>query len=460
MWSKLWNISKRAVSLAAKFSFLYPVIFLPRAALFKDTGGIAGFLIGLVILFSGYIITGLIVKNKQDFSRMLLSYLLSIIPAAVLAFVHINQFPHGVLRAFFEGMAASLLYFTGARTRVLAFDLILSRKVIITGVIIFLVSIIFVNYYKELAYLKNLIYYLGYVFTALTLLIKNQQNLDRVFIKKHIELSTVPKDIRKYNSIIVMVVFLVILALFNIKTLIDFITVVLGNMPKYLLRIIFFILYLLSKLLPESEGGMEQDQGGPHLPALPDGESNSIVGLILTIVFGSLFVVVAVFLLSKFPKLLRAFGEKIKKLFMQIAVIFKKLFKFQKEYMDKEEDYVDEVEIIRPDNPRKGFGKQNRIFQKISRKLGRNLTPAEKVRNMYAGILQHLKAKGINLLKSDTTHEIYKKIPQTENLGEIMGYITKVYDKVRYGEKTPERIEFEYYEDKAKEAVDILRSKI
>lgn len=66
----------------------------------------------------------------------------------------------------------------------------------------------------------------------------------------------------------------------------------------------------------------------------------------------------------------------------------------------------------------------------------------------------------INLLKSDTTHEIYKKIPQTENLGEIMGYITKVYDKVRYGEKTPERIEFEYYEDKAKEAVDILRSKI
>ena len=41
-----------------------------------------------------------------------------------------------------------------------------------------------------------------------------------------------------------------------------------------------------------------------------------------------------------------------------------------------------------------------------------------------------------------------------------MDYITEVYDKVRYGEKTPESLEFEYYKNKAKQAVDILKLKI
>lgn len=461
MWSKLWNMSKQILSLIAKFAFLYPIILLPRAALFKTTGGVTSYTIGLLILFAGYMITKLIVRNKQNFMRMLISYILAIIPMIICIFMYIyfDNSLYGILRALFEGLAAFLLYFTGARARFLDFDFILSKKIIIFAVIIFLGSAIFLDYYKELAYLKNKIYLLGYVFTAITLLIKNQQNLDRAFIKKHIDLSTVPKDIRNYNSIIVMTVFLIILVIFNINSLVTFITNVFKNMPKYILTVLFAILYFLSKFMPDREGGGEQMQGEPQLPFLPGEESKSIVGLIISIIFGLLFLAIFIYLISKFPKLLRAIGEQIKKLVLLISRFFKRLFRIQKDYSDKEVDYIDEVEVIRPESPRKGLRKPSEILKIINKKLGRNLTPIERVRNMYAVILHHIGIKGVKISKSDTTYEIYKRASQIENLDEIMKYITIVYDKVRYGEKTPDKAELECYQDSVKQAVDILKSK-
>ncbi|HHY23887.1 MAG TPA: hypothetical protein GX527_06570 [Clostridiaceae bacterium] len=455
MWNKFWNVSKRIVSLIAKLTFLYPIILLPRAALFRDTGGAIGFLVGLFILFAGYMVTGLIVRNKQNFARMLISYLLAVIPMVICIsiFIHIDNSLYGILRAIFEGLASFILFFTGVRARFLDFDLILSRKIIITGVIIFLASIIFLDYYKELTHLKNIIYLLGYIFVAITLLIKNQQNLDRAFIQKHIDLSTVPKDIRNYNSIVVIAVFLIILVLFNINSLVTYITTVFKNAPKYILIVLFAILNFLSKLMPGGEEGGGEEQGQPQLPFLPGEESNSIVGLILSIIFGLLFLVAFIYLIPKVPKLLRAIGEKIKKFVLLIGRFLKKLFRIQKDYTDSEVDYIDEVEIIRPESPRKGLRKPAEILKIINKKLGRNLTPTEKVRNMYAVILHHLRIKGVRILKSDTTHEIYEKTPKIENLDGVMKYITIVYDKVRYGEKIPDKAELDHYQDSVRQAV-------
>jgi len=141
-------------------------------------------------------------------------------------------------------------------------------------------------------------------------------------------------------------------------------------------------------------------------------------------------------------------------------VFIKRLFGIQKDYAGSEEDYIDEIEIIRPGSPRKGIRKPGGILKIIAGKFGRNLTNSEKVRNMYATILHHLRIKGVKILKSDTTHEIYGKIPQVENLDKAMEYITGVYDKVRYGEKIPEKAELEHYLDRAGQTVDILKSKI
>lgn len=444
--------------------FLYPVILLLRAALFKSTGEATSFLMGLYIMFTGYIVTKLILVSKQNFARLLASYLLGLIPAALYVIIFLNKdsSTYGILRALFEGIVAFLLYFTGVRTRFLGFDQILSRKTIIFGVIIFLASIIFIDYNKELEYLKNAIYLSGYVFIALTLLIKNQQNLDRAFIKKYIDISTVPKDIRNYNSIMVIVVFLVMLVLFNIRSLVAFITTIFKNMPKCILNVIFTIIYILSKLLPEAAGGGAQEKGEPQMPLLPEGESNSIAGLILTIIFGLFFLIVVIFLIPKVPKLLRIIGEKIRKFALLIVNFIERLFKIQKDYIDREDDYIDEVEIIKPDSTRnssrKGLNKSGLVMKIINRKFGKNLSPSEKVRNMYADILHHLKIRGVKIIESDTTNEIYRKIPKVGSIDEIMKYITKVYEEVRYGEKIPEETELEQYKDSVRHAMNTLSS--
>ena len=180
-----------------------------------------------------------------------------------------------------------------------------------------------------------------------------------------------PKDIRNYNSIVVIAVFLIILVLFNINSLVTYITTVFKNAPKYILIVLFAILNFLSKLMPGGEEGGGEEQGQPQLPFLPGEESNSIVGLILSIIFGLLFLVAFIYLIPKVPKLLRAIGEKIKKFVLLIGRFLKKLFRIQKDYTDSEVDYIDEVEIIRPESPRKGLRKPAEILKIINKKLGR-----------------------------------------------------------------------------------------
>ncbi|NLC69274.1 MAG: DUF4129 domain-containing protein [Clostridiaceae bacterium] len=470
MRGKLWGLSRRVIALLAKYCFIYPVILVPRAALFKDTGKITGFLAGLAIIFAGFIITGLIVKKKQSVIRLVASYLLSFIPGLLLFILFVNTVNagnvpgdsmYGLLRAVFEGMVAIVLYFTGARSEVMEFESMLGRKTVVLAGAIFVGAVIFVSYYIEIGHLKDEIYYLGCVFTMLMLLVRNQQNLDRVFIRKHIELSTVPRNIRKYNSIIVIIMFMLILVLFNIKGIVDFIAMVLSEAPRYILIALFYLSYLLSKLVPggDSSGG-DEGQGEISMPALPEGESNSIVSTILTIIFGSLFLAVAIYSLLKFPRLLRVIWEKLRETIGKIGSFIMRFLGLGKEYGEKETDYVDEVEIIKPAAEGKRPGKQEGILKRIGRRLGRNLTLAEKVRVAYAGILRCLKAKGFVLSRSDTSGEICRKLPQGEELGEMMEYVTEVYDKVRYGEKTPESNEFELYEDKANRVANALKAKL
>lgn len=463
MRGRFWSLLKGAISIVANFCFIYPVILLARASLFMDTVGVPGFLAGLTIIFAGYIITCLVVRDRPNTLRLVISYSLSFIPGLLLFLLFLNagNIPpnsvDSVLRGVFEGAAAFVLYYMGARSAVMSFDSMLARKTVTIGGIILIGAIIFTGYYEELEYLKNGIYYLGCVFTVLVLLVKNQQNLDKVFIKKHIELSMVPKDIRRYNSIIILVVFMAILALFNIKVIVDFIVMVLGKTPRYILMALIYILHLLSKIMPGGEGTGEPKQEEPEMPALPEGESNSITDIILTIVFGLIFLVIIILLLSKSPGLLRAIGEKLVKICKKIGAFIRKLFGLQREYGEKEGDYVDEVEIIKPAPKSKRQGKQKGILRIIGRKLGRNLTLVEKVRFLYAGILHTIRTKGIVLLKSDTTGEILKKLPGDKGLGEMMGYVTEVYDKVRYGEKTVDSLEFDCYREKAGQVVDMLK---
>lgn len=474
MRDKFWNSAKKITAFLAVFCCIYTVIFLLRAIMFGTEGGSTYLLGGLAIIFAGYIIAGLLTRKKQNKLRLLISYLLSLVPAVIMIYIHKNipalynlsynidmpfNIQYTTARAIFEGTAAFILYFTGAKTRVLDFDSMLSNKTIITAAVIFIGSLILLHFYKEIAYLKNWLYNFCFVFVAMTFLVKNQQNLDRAFIKKHIDQSTVPKDLRRYNFMLVLIVLLVIIALFNIQSIIDFIAMVLENAAKYAVLAFLYVMYFLSQFIPGAEGGGEKDERAAGIPTPPGGETSKIANLILTIIFGIMLLIVVIYIISKLPKLIRTITEKLKKIYRIAASHIRKLFGIEKEIAESEEDYIDEIEIIKPADKEKLTEDQGGIFKKIGRMLGTNLTLTEKVRRTYAAVLQCVKSRGISISVADTARDIYNKLPDNENLNEVMSYVTEVYEKVRYGGKTPKVEEFENYKNKARQAVDILKSK-
>jgi len=476
MGSKLWNLFRKEISLLTIFAFLYPLILLSRAVFFGVTWGMPGIVFGIVLLFTGYIIAGIITKKKQSFFTILATYLSVFAIIAIFIIIYwnfvsytrflptrLNSYLNSkvieILNLVFESLAIFIFYFVGIRGRFNSYDLILTNKKLIFGVLVLISSLIFIQYYKEVEYLKNTVYTFVYIFVILTLLIRNQENLDRTFIRKHIDLSTVPKNIRNYNSLFVVILFLLIIVVFNIQELTNFIVKIIGNTPRVIIIVLLKILELISKLYPASEGQGETqgEQGG--FSGLPEGEENHIAALLIRI-FSSILLIVALgFVIWKSPVLFRVLGEKIKKLGRIIAEFFRKLFVVQVDNPDKEIDYVDEVMIIKPQiNPKEEKESEKKI-KRIGGKAWKNSDYIKRIRFMYKLIVNNIKNYGIDIKKSDTTGEIYAKASEINDIEENLRYTTNVYNKVRYGKKDPDETEYNKFEEFFSNMTSILRKR-
>lgn len=78
---------------------------------------------------------------------------------------------------------------------------------------------------------------------------------------------------------------------------------------------------------------------------------------------------------------------------------------------------------------------------------------------MYKLIVTHIEKYGINIERSDTTGEIYLKASRVDGLDESLEYATDIYDKIRYGGKIPDEMEYNKFEEKFAHTVDILKKK-
>ena len=78
--------------------------------------------------------------------------------------------------------------------------------------------------------------------------------------------------------------------------------------------------------------------------------------------------------------------------------------------------------------------------------------PKAKIRAIYKKILIKVITKyEIDILKSDTPADIAVKISSTIKKKEIIDFITKVYQKIRYGDKSIENKELSEFESKYNE---------
>ena len=130
----------------------------------------------------------------------------------------------------------------------------------------------------------------------------------------------------------------------------------------------------------------------------------------------------------------------------------KRLFGIKARLKDTDVDieYVDDVTFVD-----KSEDKKNKKF-KVRKLWFFNLDkindPKAKIRAIYKKILIKVITKyEIDILKSDTPADIAVKISSTIKKKEIIDFITKVYQKIRYGDKSIENKELSEFESKYNE---------
>lgn len=475
MGSKLWNLYKREISVFAVFTFLYQFIFVTRGLVFGVYKGIPAVVYSLVILTAGYFTAGSIAGKKRNYRTMLISYLCSGAAGVIAALVSgllvpgsqpldtiLTVFNDSMIRALFilfEGLAGAMLFFAGVRMRFLSNDEIMSMKTITFGIVVFIASVLLFHNSPFGAEHKPFVYAFAYIFAVLSLLIKNQQNLDNAFIKKHIDLSTVPKNIRNYNSRVILLVFAVILLIFNIDTVAGAIMYVISNIPRYIVTFMLFLLELVSKLFPgeTSEAG-SQGGGGMDLSGLPDGQENPFWSFVTKMIFIIILGLAAIYVITRAPNMARAIKRKINELFDRIRIFFRSLFKVQKDKELKEADYVDETETIKPVIDKKNKKETERKLHKMSGRIWKNADPEKKIRFMYSLTVRNIANSGINISRADTPRQIKEKCQGNKDMNSSLEYNTDLYEKVRYGNIKTEESEFTRYKMEFDRLLEILKN--
>jgi len=412
---KLLNIA----SLLNKFLFLFPAFVAVKYYLYETTGGIGAILLQLFSMFLGLTLTTVICRKEYYFTTKLLSYSAVIIPI-LLSVLTFSQ--RGVIWTLIEMLASGTFYFIGVSAYTKSYGEIFDSQNLYVGSFLLILYLIIVSNFSVLLPLKNMVYIFILLFILISMLIKSEENIDQVFMLRGVEIPEVQKVIRKYNAKAIFSLFAGILILFNIRYIVS---AVLKFIFILYLRITVLILYLMSLIYPEGSG-QGNGAGKPDLPYGPESTNN-----FLDNIFKFISVVIILYLAYKIvPKVIKA-------IFKLVAHIKAWLFRVVKVRDDKYDDdeCVDIVEFTKQVEVKKlGKKKKNSLYSALRKAT----SPAEKIRLMYAIIVNDVRLKGIKIADSDTTGQIAGKITDSWKYGEDIREITSIYDSVRYGEEIPQ----------------------
>jgi len=256
------------------------------------------------------------------------------------------------------------------------------------------------------------------------MLIKSEENIDEVFMYRGVEIPEVQRSIRKQNSKLIILLYGVILIMFNIK---DFLAATLKFLLLIYVKASIFVMYLLSKLLSTSDGG--SSDGGSQAQQLPfePGKSDKFLNYLFT----AIAVIIIIFAIYKaLPKVIKAISQFI----AYVKALFTRVLKIKENKYDDSE-CVEIVEITKQtvDNKVKKKKKINLISI-----LKKTTDPTKRIRLMYQIILSEFGRRGIDIAASDTTGQVVEKAAGIELVENEIENITSIYEKVRYGEEPPQ----------------------
>lgn len=438
------------LSSLAVHMYLYACITLIRAILLYDDGGIMSAVIYACSAVSAWLAGTLLIGRSFYYSRKLsrvklfrfiafslgisdmdkaiselTAWLVMIVPAAA-PFVIFRDY--GTSKPLFESAAAVCAYIVALKHTQKMPARIISGGRFCVGLIILAVCLELPYFVDEVSYLRPWFFGALYFLILIYLLVRNQKDIDEnIYDKKFVEKSVLPKNIRRFNTVLITLVYLSILLLSNFR---EVLSRLIGLVWELICIIGSAILWLIEQIGPDGEQieppGMEESMS-PVMSAPPSPYLN--------LIFNILKYFIAFYLMYRLvPAIIRG----IPVIAAKLAALFKDIFRINKEkgaYV--ESDYVDVTETVLPDRRDKVARRVRRRKRRAARYLRRITDPVERIRYMYGLILDMLPVRGIKPAASDTTAEILAKAAGEEDLDGLHPF-TVIYDQVRYGGTVPD----------------------
>lgn len=442
-------IMLRILSVLAVNAFVYAGFTMLRTSIFTDDGGVAAVVLyTAVILFAhgagklfssaGRMILDRAVDTKffrflsfmlnigdsQRFVSSSALWALIIIPVVA---VLITYGSSGAGRTVFELLPAAVGYIISVKQTRLSHARILSSTSLFIGMGVMVICLEVPLLVSRLEYLRPIYFAVSYFMIFAFLIVKNQEDIEKhIFRKKHIDKSVLPRNLRRFNAMAAGFVFLLMMLLFNLKTVV----IVVMDLAKQIIQLVLALIgWLMGKLMEGSSIGGDPMQR--ELDYMMVQRPMPYFNLVLNtaMYFAILYVTY---------KLLFAVAARVPAAISKIIQAIKRLFKINvSNDPSVEADYVDTTETVLPDM-QNVIGKAKKKKPRI-KKLNKITDPVEKVRRMYGNVLEMLPSYGIKRDGSDTTAEILAKAAGTVKLKEDLAPLTEIYDRVRYGDMVPDR---------------------
>ena len=444
------TIIMKLMALAGICAYLFPAVLIIRVLLFHD--GSVFYLFWAVCLSAVGLLTGTaVMRSSAEFFERLakvrimdslsfvfdvavsadsikaaLTHLTIVIPAAV-SIISFSSMDSS--RILFEVTVSILFYFIGLRGAFNEFQLLLSMKKIIAGIIFTMAELLAVFYHPGLSHLKNTAVLYAYVFILLSLFVRNQDSLDyNIFARRNINVSgSMAKGLRRFNMIGVSMVFIAAIGLFRFRSIVARVLEVSGIVLAY---IIIIFLKILSLIIP---GNMLEGKGGTRGPMLEAGPDTVVENPIIEIITKILIFLSLAFLLYIFLRLL---AGAIKSLYLRIKALIMLLLAIPAKSGNAEIwEFLDEIEKVEPIEHGRDGAKHGRTGK--GKKLKHITDPVEKARYIYKTAVQMLIDMRAPISRSDTAGEILNKASGTGVSNDGFGKMTYVYERVRYDDRVP-----------------------
>lgn len=447
----------KLLAAAAVNSVVYSVFIAVRAALFRDDGGFCavalfaftvalGSAAGVVLLgrrlsaaekaskgktvkFISFMLN---IRDSAVSMSTLVAWLIIAVPTVLTFFVYRG---FGTFRCLLEVFYSVIVYIIVLKQSGHTASRIMNKAAVYISLTLIALCLELPYFISNLMYLRPWFFAALYLFILAFLVVRNQEDIDQnIFAKKHIEKSILPKNLRRFNLMSVLVVYAVILLAFNFKGIIIGMLDLMGELAKAIIRAIIWILNHLNSASDITEDGSVQDNMPDMLPYAEEAAASPLLNLIGNIIKYFILLYAAYrlmfFLVRRMPPLYRKIAGWLKKLFSIGST---------EDAACGCMDYYDETEVVR-------LVKQKNVKTLGGKASGNRRSlkgindPVERVRFMYSGILGAISKMGVDKSASDTTKDIIcKTTAASADTANHLSCFTDIYDEVRYGGLVPDK---------------------